>query len=49
MSKAAPQKSPVADLFDDALAPVPAAPLPAAQAVAAQAPVKASEPSPAAP
>jgi topoisomerase-4 subunit B len=48
MTKASPQPS-FGDLFDDALAPVPAAPLPAAQAVAAQAPVKASEPSPAAP
>jgi len=43
-----PKPQPSFDLFDDALAPAPAAPLPAAQAAATHAPVKASEPSPAA-
>jgi topoisomerase-4 subunit B len=47
MSKAKPEPS--FDLFDDALAPAPAAPLPAAQALVGHAPVKATEPSPAAP
>jgi topoisomerase-4 subunit B len=47
MSKATPQPS-LGDLFDDALAPAPASPLPAAQALVGHAPVKASEPSPAA-
>ena len=47
MSQAKPL--PTFDLFDDALAPTPAAPLPAAQAAASHAPVKASEPSPTAP
>jgi topoisomerase IV subunit B len=44
-----PKPQPSFDLFDDALAPAPAAPLPAAQAAATHQPVKASEPSPAAP
>jgi topoisomerase-4 subunit B len=48
MSKASPQPS-FGDLFDDALAPTPAAPLPAAQAVVSEKPVKATEPSPSAP
>ena len=48
MPKASAQPS-FGDLFDDALAPAPAAPLPAAQAAASHAPVKASEPSPSAP
>ncbi|HTK35580.1 MAG TPA: DNA topoisomerase IV subunit B, partial [Caulobacteraceae bacterium] len=48
MSPAKPQPS-LGDLFDDALAPAPAAPLPAAQALVGHAPVKATEPSPAAP
>ena len=47
MSKASPQPS-FGDLFDDALAPAPAAPLPAAQAAASEKPVKATEPSPSA-
>ena len=47
MSTAKPQSS--FDLFDDALAPAPAAPLPAAQAAVTHAPVKATEPSPSAP
>ncbi|MDB5461126.1 MAG: parE, partial [Caulobacteraceae bacterium] len=41
MSTAAPKPS-IADLFDDALAPAPAAPLPAAQAAASHAPVPSS-------
>jgi topoisomerase-4 subunit B len=48
MPKASAQPS-LGDLFDDALAPAPAAPLPAAQAAVTHAPVKATEPSPAAP
>jgi len=48
MPKAVSQPS-LGDLFDDALAPVPAAALPAAQAVVQHASVEASEPSPAAP
>ena len=48
MSKASPQSS-LGDLFDDALSPAPAAPVPAAQAAVSHAPVKAAEPSPAAP
>jgi topoisomerase-4 subunit B len=47
MSKAKPQPS--FDLFDDALAPAPAPALPAAQATVSEQPVKAKEPSPAAP
>jgi topoisomerase-4 subunit B len=47
MSKAKPEPS--FDLFDDALAPAPAAPLPAAQALVGHTPVKATEPSPSAP
>jgi topoisomerase-4 subunit B len=48
MPKATVQPS-LGDLFDDALAPAPAAPLPAAQALVGHTPVKATEPSPAAP
>ncbi len=44
-----PKPQPSFDLFDDALAPAPAAPLPAARAAATHQPVKATEPSPAAP
>ncbi|MGZ5984523.1 MAG: DNA topoisomerase IV subunit B [Caulobacteraceae bacterium] len=44
-----PKPQPSFDLFDDALAPAPAAPLPAAQAAATHTPVKATEPSAAAP
>jgi topoisomerase-4 subunit B len=47
MSKAKPEPS--FDLFDDALAPAPAAPLPAAQALVGHTPIKATEPSPSAP
>jgi topoisomerase-4 subunit B len=50
MSQATPKPQSSLDLFgDDALAPPPASPLPAAQALVGHAPVKASEPSPAAP
>jgi topoisomerase-4 subunit B len=48
MSKTTAQPS-LGDLFDDALAPAPAAPLPAAQALVGHTPVKATEPSPSAP
>ncbi len=44
-----PKPQPSFDLFDDALAPAPAAPLPAAQAAVSEKPVKATEPSPSAP
>ena len=50
MSQANPKPQSSLDLFgDDALAPPPASPLPAAQALVSHAPVKATEPSPAAP